>query len=89
MKLPKKLYLAACLVQVLGLKTLPSFDFSASCHSFTPCLIVLESDSNQTHILQLPYPDYSFENYLTKCALALSVELEALTLQEIIQLKSQ
>ena len=88
----KKYLLAACLVHVLGLKDIPEFDFSVRCHSYTPCLHLKPSDNTSeiSHPRMLALPlDFDLETYMSKCAIVLSLELEALAVYEISKLNNK
>ena len=89
--LEKRYILAACLIHVHRLENPPAFDFSTNCHAFAPCLNLLpaSNNSNQTQMMQLPYEQFNHDNYMLKCQMELHVEMEAVTIQEITNLRVQ
>ena len=92
MKLQQKYILAACLVKIYDLQSV-DFDMEASCHSFSPCLM-LKSPVNITSVthskfLQLPLHYALEDGWLKKCTIDLSLQIEALALNEVVQLNNR
>ena len=90
MKKEHRYFLAACLVKILRLESEIEFDFGASCHAYTPCLIA-KSDQNTTstpRIVQLPI-SFSEDNWIQMCSVSLSSDIEATSVKLIVDLNQE